>query len=48
MAAGLHRWRGGARHKGGETDQRLHVVAAWREAPYFTKAEGAALALSEP
>jgi AhpD family alkylhydroperoxidase len=33
--------------KGGETDQRLFAVAAWREAPYFTAAERAALALTE-
>jgi AhpD family alkylhydroperoxidase len=33
--------------KGGETDQRLFAVAAWREAPYFTDAERAALALTE-
>ncbi|SED16228.1 carboxymuconolactone decarboxylase family protein [Streptomyces sp. TLI_105] len=31
----------------GETDERLHAVAAWREAPYFTEAERAALALAE-
>ena len=31
----------------GETDQRLFTVAAWREAPYFTDAERAALALTE-
>jgi AhpD family alkylhydroperoxidase len=31
----------------GETDQRLIAVAAWREAPYFTDAERAALALTE-
>ncbi|HSM95708.1 MAG TPA: carboxymuconolactone decarboxylase family protein [Rhizomicrobium sp.] len=31
----------------GETDERLHAVAGWREAPYFSDAEGAALALSE-
>ena len=31
----------------GETDERLHAVAGWREAPYFTDAERAALALSE-
>src|SRR5207302_8754968 len=31
----------------GETDERLFAVAAWREAPYFTDAERAALALSE-
>jgi AhpD family alkylhydroperoxidase len=33
--------------KGGETDERLFAVAAWREAPYFTPAERAALALTE-
>jgi len=33
--------------KGGETDERLFAVAAWREAPYFTDAERAALALAE-
>lgn len=33
--------------RAGETDQRLHVVAAWRDAPYFTDAERAALALTE-
>jgi AhpD family alkylhydroperoxidase len=31
----------------GETDERLFTVAAWREAPYFTDAERAALALTE-
>ena len=33
--------------KGGETDERLFAVAAWREAPYFSDAERAALALTE-
>jgi AhpD family alkylhydroperoxidase len=33
--------------KGGATDERLFAVAAWREAPYFTDAERAALALAE-
>jgi len=33
--------------RAGETDQRMHVVAAWRDAPYFTDAERAALALTE-
>jgi AhpD family alkylhydroperoxidase len=33
--------------KAGETDERLFAVAAWREAPYFTEAERAALALAE-
>jgi len=31
----------------GETDERLFTVAAWRDAPYFTEAERAALALTE-
>ncbi len=30
-----------------ETDDRLFAVAAWRDAPYFTEAERAALALAE-
>ena len=33
--------------KAGEKDERLFTVAAWREAPYFTDAERAALALTE-
>ena len=33
--------------KHGESDERLHSVAAWREAPFFTDAERAALALTE-
>ncbi len=33
--------------KAGETDERLFTVAAWRDAPYFTDAERAALALTE-
>ena len=33
--------------KAGETDERLFAVGAWREAPYFTDAERAALALTE-
>jgi AhpD family alkylhydroperoxidase len=31
----------------GEPDQRVFTVAAWRDAPYFTDAERAALALTE-
>jgi len=31
----------------GETGERLHAVAAWRETPYFTDAERALLALTE-
>ena len=33
--------------KAGETDERIFAVAAWRDAPYFTDAERAALALTE-
>ena len=33
--------------KAGETDERIFSVAAWRDAPYFTEAERAALALAE-
>ena len=33
--------------RAGESDERLFAVAAWREAPYFTDAERAALALTE-
>ena len=31
----------------GETDERLHAVAAWRESPFFSDAERAALDLAE-
>ena len=39
----------GARHakRSGEADERLFAVAAWRETPYFTEAERAALAFTE-
>jgi AhpD family alkylhydroperoxidase len=33
--------------KRGETDDRIAAVAGWREAPFFTEAERAALALTE-
>jgi len=33
--------------KAGETEERLATVVAWREAPYFSDAERAALALAE-
>ncbi|WP_336320162.1 carboxymuconolactone decarboxylase family protein [Streptomyces lavendofoliae] len=33
--------------KNGVSDEQLHTVAAWREAPYFSDAERAALALAE-
>ena len=36
----------GAR-KAGETEERLFALPAWRETPYFTDAERAALALAE-
>lgn len=31
----------------GETEERLHNVVAWRETPFYTEAERAALALTE-
>jgi AhpD family alkylhydroperoxidase len=31
----------------GQSDERIFAVAAWREAPYYTDAERAALALTE-
>lgn len=39
----------GARNarKAGEAEERLFALAAWRETPYFTDAERAALALAE-
>ena len=33
--------------KNGETEERITAVAAWRDAPWFTDAERAALALTE-
>jgi AhpD family alkylhydroperoxidase len=33
--------------RAGETDERLYAVGAWHDAPYFTDAERAALALTE-
>lgn len=33
--------------EGGETDERLFAVGAWRDTPYFSDEERAALALSE-
>jgi AhpD family alkylhydroperoxidase len=40
---------GGSRtaRKSGESEERLGAVTAWRETPYFTDAERAALALAE-
>lgn len=31
----------------GETEQRLYAISVWRETPFFTEAERAALALTE-
>jgi AhpD family alkylhydroperoxidase len=36
-----------ALRKLGESDARIFALAAWREAPYYTEAERAALALAE-
>ncbi|MFI6790781.1 carboxymuconolactone decarboxylase family protein [Nonomuraea sp. NPDC050383] len=33
--------------KSGESDERMGLLVAWRETPYFTDAERAALALTE-
>ena len=33
--------------KDGETDERLFTLVAWRDTPFFTDAEHAALALTE-
>ena len=40
---------GGVKHakQAGETDERLHAVAAWRDTPHFSDADRAALALAE-
>ncbi|ADP81721.1 carboxymuconolactone decarboxylase family protein [Pseudofrankia inefficax] len=37
----------GALRKAGQSDERIDTVAGWRDAPYFTDAERAALALAE-
>jgi AhpD family alkylhydroperoxidase len=36
-----------AARKSGESEERVFAVGAWRETPYFTDAERAALALTE-
>jgi AhpD family alkylhydroperoxidase len=36
-----------AARKGGESEQRLYAVAAWRDAPFFNDRERAALALTD-
>jgi AhpD family alkylhydroperoxidase len=36
-----------AARKAGETEERLHNVVAWRETPFYTDAERAALAMTE-
>jgi AhpD family alkylhydroperoxidase len=40
-------WHSRALKQAGEPDERIYTVAAWRDAPYFTGAERAALALTE-
>ncbi|MFD4376742.1 carboxymuconolactone decarboxylase family protein [Streptomyces sp. NPDC058486] len=45
-SACVHASVAGAR-QAGETEERLHHVAAWREAPFYTDPERAALALAE-
>ena len=40
-------WRRDRGRGEGETDERLFTLVAWRETPYFTDAERAALALTE-
>jgi AhpD family alkylhydroperoxidase len=37
----------GELREAGDSDERIDTVAAWREAPFFTDAERAALALTE-
>ena len=44
VCVGMH---ASALKKAGESDDRIHSVAAWRDTPYFTDAERAALALTE-
>jgi AhpD family alkylhydroperoxidase len=36
-----------AARRSGESEERVYAVAAWRETPYFSDAERAALALTE-
>ncbi len=44
VCVGMH---SSALKKAGESDDRIFSVAAWRDTPYFTDAERAALALAE-
>jgi AhpD family alkylhydroperoxidase len=44
VCVGMH---ASALKKAGESDERIWSVGAWRDAPYFTDAERAALALTE-
>jgi AhpD family alkylhydroperoxidase len=44
VCVGMH---ASALKKAGESDERIWAVGAWRDAPYFTDAERAALALTE-
>lgn len=40
-------WHSRVLKKLGESDARIFALAAWRESPYYTEAERAALALAE-
>lgn len=40
----MHTYEG---HKAGETNRRMHALAAWRESPLFTVRERLALAVTE-
>ncbi|GLZ30570.1 alkyl hydroperoxide reductase AhpD [Lentzea sp. NBRC 105346] len=44
VCVGMH---AGALQNGGDSMEKVFTVAAWRDAPYFTDAERAALALTE-
>ncbi len=43
----LHRHARPRRPRRRESEQRLYLLSAWREAPFFSAAERAALALTE-
>ena len=43
----LHRHAQHRRPQGGESEQRIYALPAWREAPYYTDRERAAFALTD-
>jgi alkylhydroperoxidase family enzyme len=43
----LHRQAHEIARRAGESEQRLHAVAAWHDAPFFDDKERAALALTD-